>query len=165
MGRPALRFAVSLLFALVCVGLLAACSNDEATTTATPQLTAAEATAPPVRVLPTIRPAPPLPTNPPVPLRTVRPNLTTTYSVQSGDSWSSIAAKFGISMDALLIANNRNYTSSPLYAGETLTIPSSAFNPVFIPYRGNGGGPTQCRDGTYSHSSGRGTCSHHGGIR
>jgi hypothetical protein len=67
MGRPALRFAVSLLFALVCVGLLAACSNDEATTTATPQLTAAEATAPPVRVLPTTRPAPPLPTNPPRP--------------------------------------------------------------------------------------------------
>lgn len=34
----------------------------------------------------------------------------------------------------------------------------------FIPYAGNGGGPTRCRDGTYSHSSGRGTCSHHGGI-
>jgi hypothetical protein len=36
--------------------------------------------------------------------------------------------------------------------------------PVFIPYPGNGGGPTQCADGMYSHSSGRGTCSHHGGI-
>ena len=34
----------------------------------------------------------------------------------------------------------------------------------FIPYPGNGGGPTRCRDGSYSHSSGRGTCSHHGGI-
>ena len=34
----------------------------------------------------------------------------------------------------------------------------------FIPYPGNGGGPTLCRDGMYSHSSGRGTCSHHGGI-
>ena len=34
----------------------------------------------------------------------------------------------------------------------------------FIPYAGNGGGPTRCRDGSYSHSSGRGTCSHHGGI-
>jgi hypothetical protein len=35
---------------------------------------------------------------------------------------------------------------------------------TFIPYPGNGGGPTRCRDGTYSHSSGSGTCSHHGGI-
>lgn len=34
----------------------------------------------------------------------------------------------------------------------------------FIPYPGNGGGPTLCADGMYSHSSGRGTCSHHGGI-
>ena len=34
----------------------------------------------------------------------------------------------------------------------------------FIPYPGNGGGPTLCRDGTYSNSSGRGTCSWHGGI-
>jgi hypothetical protein len=35
----------------------------------------------------------------------------------------------------------------------------------FIPYAGNGGGPTPCNDGTWSHSSGRGTCSHHGGIK
>lgn len=34
----------------------------------------------------------------------------------------------------------------------------------FIPYPGNGGGPTLCTDGMYSNSSGRGTCSHHGGI-
>jgi hypothetical protein len=34
----------------------------------------------------------------------------------------------------------------------------------FIPYQGNGMGPTLCADGMYSHSSGRGTCSHHGGV-
>lgn len=34
----------------------------------------------------------------------------------------------------------------------------------FIPYAGNGGGPTLCSDGSMSHSSGRGTCSHHGGV-
>ena len=43
--------------------------------------------------------------------------------------------------------------------GTTTTQPGQ-----FIPYPGNGGGPTLCRDGTYSNSSGRGTCSHHGGI-
>lgn len=42
---------------------------------------------------------------------------------------------------------------------------ASAVSPgAFIPYAGNGGGPTPCADGTWSHSSGRGTCSHHGGI-
>jgi hypothetical protein len=35
---------------------------------------------------------------------------------------------------------------------------------TFIPYSGNGRGPTLCADGMYSHSSGRGTCSHHGGV-
>lgn len=44
-------------------------------------------------------------------------------------------------------------------SGTTTTAPGT-----FIPYEGNGGGPTLCRDGTYSRSSGRGTCSHHGGI-
>jgi hypothetical protein len=33
----------------------------------------------------------------------------------------------------------------------------------FIPYPGNGLGPTQCSDGSISNSSGSGTCSHHGG--
>ncbi|MBI1257077.1 MAG: DUF3761 domain-containing protein [Chloroflexi bacterium] len=31
-------------------------------------------------------------------------------------------------------------------------------------YSYSGGGGTRCRDGTYSSSTGRGTCSHHGGI-
>jgi hypothetical protein len=33
-----------------------------------------------------------------------------------------------------------------------------------IRYDGNGGGPTLCADGSVSGSSGRGTCSHHGGV-
>ena len=43
------------------------------------------------------------------------------------------------------------------------TTPATPSGP-FITYPGNGGGPTQCRDGSVSHSSGRGTCSGHGGI-
>jgi hypothetical protein len=35
---------------------------------------------------------------------------------------------------------------------------------TFIPYHGNGLGPTLLNDGTWSHSAGRGTGSHHGGI-
>ena len=41
--------------------------------------------------------------------------------------------------------------------------PSSAPSGPHIPYGGNGGGPTQCADGSVSGSSGPGTCSHHGG--
>lgn len=92
-----------------------------------------------------------------------KPNASS-YTVRSGDSWWSVATDHGVTVDALLIANGRNYPTDPLYPGDILIIPGSTFNPVFIPYQGNGGGPTLCRDGTYSHSSGRGTCSHHGGI-
>jgi hypothetical protein len=35
---------------------------------------------------------------------------------------------------------------------------------AFIKYKGNGGGPTLCKDGQYSNSSGSGTCSGHGGV-
>jgi hypothetical protein len=58
-------------------------------------------------------------------------------------------------------ANSNTGTETGTGAGtSTGTAPGQ-----FIPYAGNGGGPTQCRDGTWSHSSGRGTCSHHGGIK
>ena len=44
---------------------------------------------------------------------------------------------------------------------EPTRVPSTG---KFIPYAGNGRGPTLCADGMWSHSSGRGTCSHHGGV-
>jgi hypothetical protein len=49
-------------------------------------------------------------------------------------------------------------TSTPVPA------PAPATGPTLV-YPGNGGGPTTCSDGSISHSSGRGTCSGHGGIR
>ena len=51
-----------------------------------------------------------------------------------------------------------------LISYSTPTSNTVAYGDRFIPYAGNGGGPTQCADGMLSHSSGRGTCSHHGGI-
>jgi hypothetical protein len=35
---------------------------------------------------------------------------------------------------------------------------------AFIPYPGNGNGPSPCADGMWSNSSGSGACSHHGGL-
>ena len=97
-----------------------------------------------------------------------------TYAVVAGDSWSVIAAKFGVSMQALYAANGLTGPTAALYPGTVLFLPVNATasnlppgpGPTlnFIPYAGNGGGPTLCRDGSWSHSSGRGTCSHHGGI-
>lgn len=40
---------------------------------------------------------------------------------------------------------------------------SSGSGSPFIPYAGNGQGPTVCNDNMVSHSAGQGTCSHHGG--
>ena len=42
--------------------------------------------------------------------------------------------------------------------------PSKPYTPYAPAYR-NYGPSALCRDGTYSYSSGRGTCSHHGGVR
>ena len=52
----------------------------------------------------------------------------------------------------------------PIYGGAPAPQPGGvALTPPgqFIPYAGNGRGPTVCNDGTVSHSAGRGTCSGH----
>ncbi|MRH43420.1 LysM peptidoglycan-binding domain-containing protein [Aquibacillus halophilus] len=48
------------------------------------------------------------------------------YTVQKGDSFWTISNKYGVSLSGLLKTNNR--TGSLLYAGETLSIPSSITN-------------------------------------
>lgn len=41
--------------------------------------------------------------------------------------------------------------------------PDYPYEGPYNEYEGNAGGPTQCKDGTRSRSSGQGTCSRHGG--
>jgi hypothetical protein len=45
-----------------------------------------------------------------------------------------------------------------------MTFQVPQYTGAFIPYPGNGYGPTPCADGMWSNSGGSGTCSHHGGI-
>lgn len=106
-----------------------------------------------------------------------------TYVVQYGDGWWDIARSQGTSMGDLLAVNGAT-TATQLHPGQVLQLPAGGARPdtgarnqaspvprsapqpgPFIPYRGNGFGPTPCADGSWSHSSGRGTCSHHGGAR
>jgi LysM repeat protein len=55
----------------------------------------------------------------------------TTYTVQSGDTLESVAAKFGITVWALKAANPVLYSDSTLRNGQVLSIPSSyTWNPV-----------------------------------
>ena len=95
---------------------------------------------------------------------------TAAYTVVSGDSWSGIALKSGVSLTSLYAANGLSGPTRALNPGDIVLLPTGATAPPtpglgpFIPYPGNGGGPTVCRDGMVSHSSGSGTCSHHGGI-
>jgi peptidoglycan endopeptidase LytF len=56
---------------------------------------------------------------------------TSTYTVQSGDSLSVIAKKYGISTTQLKEANNM--TSDTIYIGQKLTIPTAATNPAPAP--------------------------------
>jgi LysM repeat protein len=56
-----------------------------------------------------------------------------TYTIASGDSITKIAAKFGVTVQAILTANNLTW-SSIIYGGRTLTIPSA---PAVVPASSN----------------------------
>jgi LysM repeat protein len=60
------------------------------------------------------------------------PSSTGSYVIQSGDNITKIAAKFGVSVSALLSANGLN-SSSIIYAGRTLVIPRAGGAPVAAP--------------------------------
>jgi hypothetical protein len=66
---------------------------------------------------------------------------------------------------ATITTAHANSTATALARQEAQQQAQQSAPGPFIPYAGNGGGPTQCNDGMWSHSSGRGTCSHHGGIK
>jgi LysM repeat protein len=53
------------------------------------------------------------------------------YTIASGDTVSSIAAKFGVSTQAILSANGLGW-SSVIYSGRTLTIPGGSAAPAAI---------------------------------
>lgn len=55
-------------------------------------------------------------------------------------------------------------TPQPVRTSTPFRFPTPVPGRCYIPYSGNGGGPTLCNDGSISNSSGRGTCSHHGGV-
>jgi LysM repeat protein len=77
-------------------------------------------------------PKPPVVTPPPVstppvapPTTPVAPVSSTTYTIKSGDTITSIAKKFAVTVSAILKANGLT-TSSIIYAGRTLIIPGSS---------------------------------------
>lgn len=53
----------------------------------------------------------------------------TTYLVQSGDSLSAIALEYGVTVEAIMAANNLP-SRSTIYVGQLLTIPSPGANPA-----------------------------------
>lgn len=56
---------------------------------------------------------------------------TTNYLIKSGDTVTSIAARFGVSIQSILDANGLN-RSSLIYAGRTLTIPAASSAPAGV---------------------------------
>lgn len=74
-------------------------------------------------------PAPAPTTQPPAPTPPPTGSNPATYVVQAGDTLSRIAARFGVSLNALARANgitNPNY----IYVGQVLTIPGGGSNPT-----------------------------------
>jgi LysM repeat protein len=62
---------------------------------------------------------------PTAPAQTTTTTGTTKYTIKAGDTVTAIAKKFGVTVAALLAANNLE-TSSIIYTGHTLIIPSSS---------------------------------------
>ncbi len=74
----------------------------------------------------------PTPTQTPTPTATPTPTPlppTTTYRVQPGDTPISIAERFGISLEALLAANNMD-ANEPIRVGQELIIPLATPTPT-----------------------------------
>jgi LysM repeat protein len=73
-----------------------------------------------------VTPAPPAPAPAPEPttpvVSTPAPAINTSYVIKSGDTVSSIAKKFNVSIQSILSANGLSW-SSIIYSGRTLTIP------------------------------------------
>jgi len=63
------------------------------------------------------------------PVVSSRPASSTNYTIVRGDTVSSIAAKFGVSVQAVLGANGLNRTSV-IYAGRTISIPGVTAAPI-----------------------------------
>jgi LysM repeat protein len=78
---------------------------------------AAPATAPTAPVTPAAAPAAPV--------------ASTSYTIQRGDTVTSIARKFGVSVSAILTANGL-VASSIIYAGRTLVIPAAGVQPAQV---------------------------------
>jgi len=84
---------------------------------------------------PTPRPKP-TPTPPPKPNQTPTPKpgsgqKATQYTVQPGDTLSSISQKFGVPMEAIIAANGLKNPNA-IYVGQVLTIPSQRAAKVHI---------------------------------
>lgn len=78
-------------------------------------------TTPPV----TTTPQPPVVVTPPTNTPTPPVVVNGTHVIKAGDTLSSIAKKYGVTLQALLAANNLKATST-IYAGKTLVIPGVA---------------------------------------
>ena len=77
------------------------------------------------------------------------------YTIQSGDTLSGIAARYGVSVQDLLAANPQIRNPDVIYSGQSLTIPSGG---------GNAGAPNGTSGGNAGASNGTGSASGPSGV-
>jgi LysM repeat protein len=122
-GRPRLAFVALGLSAAVA---LAACGGSAATPLPTlPPVTDAPTTASESPAVETLAPSE---TEPPVaasdePSASVKPAATTIYKVKKGDTMTGIAAKYGITLKALMKLNPKIKDASKIHIGQSIIVP------------------------------------------
>ncbi len=105
-------FALFLTVGAVVVYFALQQTGQVAEPTATPTATAT--------TVPTLTPTP----QPPTPTRTAAPSPTpVTYQVKTGDTCSSIAFNFGVSVQSIALLNNLSISCNNIIPGQTLLIP------------------------------------------
>jgi LysM repeat protein len=118
--RAGARFLIAGLSIAAAVAL-AGCGGSTATPLPSPPPDTPGPSLPPV--VETLAPATEAPASSEAPAATARPTGTTTYRVKKGDTMSGIAAKYGITLKALLKLNPTIKSPYSLHVGQKVIVP------------------------------------------
>ncbi len=119
-----MRSGAGLLIAGLAIGAsgaLAACGGS--TATPLPSLPPDNPSAVPSAVVETLAPATEIPAASKAPSASTKPSGTAVYKVKKGDNMSGIAARYGITLKALMKLNPKIKDAAKIHIGQSIIVP------------------------------------------